>query len=67
MFVYIIDRDGELDVYADLNDAEEAAEIMGGAEVVEQAVFDPSGTAKPGLGDTREWLKELRADYSATD
>ena len=41
VFVYIIDRDGEFDVFSDLADAREAAETLG-IPYVEQAVFESS-------------------------
>jgi hypothetical protein len=67
MFVYIIDRDGEPDVYAALADAELASEILGASDpdeairygVIEQSVFAPSSEDQ----ETRDWLENLRADY----
>lgn len=57
--VYIIDRDGELDVYASRLDAEEAAEILGGAEIIEQVVFAET-SSDISAQSTRAWLDGLR-------
>ena len=78
MFVYIIDRDGELDVYADHRDAERAQEILHGRSdaedecgypIVEQAVFastsdklDDAGTPTSQAAATMSWLEDLEND-----
>jgi hypothetical protein len=63
MFVYVIDRDGEIDVYASIYDAEEASAIVG-RPYVEQVVFPPSSTddAREPWQRTRSWLDELGAE-----
>lgn len=65
MFVYIVNRDGELDVYAAEADAEEACSFLtdeGGEPLRydEQVVFEPSSDHE----STRDWLNELRGESS---
>lgn len=60
-FVYVIDHDGELDVFSDLDDAREASDILG-VPYVEQPIFQATADL-PGSGNatTRAYLDALRA------
>lgn len=62
-FVYLIDRDGELDVSESWTDAARARDIIGGVgevEIVEQAVFMHHSKRRPYAG---WWFEQLRDAY----